>query len=281
MGEAKISIITPVYNGEDTINNCIKSVANQSYEHFEHLFIDGCSSDGTLTILNDAVSNYPKLKFVSEKDKGIYDAMNNGLKKSEGDWIYFLGVDDEFYDDHVLSSLFGESDMDNYDIVYGAIVHRASKKSFFHEFDARRLSLMNMSHQGLFVRKKVFQTIGDFKLKYKSLADYEHNMRWFGDDRFKIKYQNRNVALYNEEGFSTVFFDKPFYDDKLSLIKDHLGIDGNHAGFPEAANLVCNIQLKNKDYWSAVKSAIKASVSSKKSFYLRRAIREVLKRVFS
>ena len=92
----KISIVTVVYNGEETIEETILSVKNLSYSNVEYIIIDGCSNDKTIEIIkknNDVVS-----KFLSEPDSGIYDAMNKAVNLITGDWIYFLGADDLIYD---------------------------------------------------------------------------------------------------------------------------------------------------------------------------------------
>lgn len=275
----KISIITPVFNGEPTIEHCIKSVASQTYPNFEHIFMDGRSTDNTVGILQENAEKYDHLCFYSEADKGIYDAMNKGLEKATGEWVFFLGVDDTFFDSKVLDGLFASESLEGYDLLYGAIIHSGTQKRFFFRFDKERLSLMNMSHQGLFTHRRVFQKIGNFSLRYKTLSDYEFNMRWFGDGSFRVKYLDQVITVYNEVGFSFTYFDKSFYRDKLKLISRYLKIDKSHAAFPAAANLVCNIQIKNRDFLNAIKSALQASWSSGKSFYLRRAFREIFNSV--
>ncbi|NER85346.1 MAG: glycosyltransferase, partial [Leptolyngbya sp. SIO1D8] len=249
--------------------------------NFEHVFMDGKSTDNTLQILDQYVGKYEHLHFYSQSDKGIYDAMNMGLERATGEWLFFLGVDDTFFNGEVLQNLFGNESLKGYDLLYGAIIHSGTKKKFFHEFDKERLSLMNMSHQGLFTHRRVFEKIGNFSLKYRTLADYEFNMRWFGDGSFKIKYVDQVITAYNEEGLSFTYFDKSFYKDKLKLVSKYLEIDERHAAFPAAANLVCNIQLKNRDFLNALKSAFKASRSSGKSFYVRRAFRQIINSVIS
>ena len=92
----KISIITPTLNAAETLEACILSVKNQTYLNKEHLIIDGQSTDGTLHILKKHAENYPQLKWITENDDGIYDAMNKGIDLSSGDWLYFMGSDDYF-----------------------------------------------------------------------------------------------------------------------------------------------------------------------------------------
>ena len=101
-----ISIITVVRNGATTIEHTILSVLSQDYPDFEYVVVDGISSDGTLNILEKYSD---KIRYVSESDAGIYDAMNKGISLAKGDWIYFLGCDDLFYCKSTLSNIFLKS----------------------------------------------------------------------------------------------------------------------------------------------------------------------------
>ena len=91
---SKISIITPTYNAARVIAACLESVAQQGYPHLEHWIIDGLSKDNTLSIVQDYAQRYPHIKYISEKDQGIYDAMNKGIDLAAGDFLLFLGADD-------------------------------------------------------------------------------------------------------------------------------------------------------------------------------------------
>ena len=277
----KISIITPVFNGESTIEGCIDSVAAQTYQNFEHVIMDGKSTDNTLQILDRYAKKYDHLRIFSQPDRGIYDAMNKGLEKIAGDWVFFLGADDHFFDDRVLENIFASGRHREFDVLYGPIFHKRTRRRFFHKFDKHRLSWMNMSHQGLFTHRRVFQKIGNFSLKYKALADYEFNMRWFGDPAFKLKYIEQPVSVYDETGFSVTYFDKSFHRDKLKLISKHLQIDEKHADFPAVASALCRVQIKNGDIIQALKNAMKASRVSGKIYYLRIAFQEIFTSLFS
>jgi glycosyltransferase involved in cell wall biosynthesis len=100
----KLSIITPVYNGEKYIRSCINNVIEQRCPYVEHLIIDGKSTDNTLKIIKKYAKNYPHLRWVSEKDKGQSDAMNKGIRLAKADAISFLNVDD-FYEPKVLNKV--------------------------------------------------------------------------------------------------------------------------------------------------------------------------------
>ena len=124
----KISIITPTYNSEKSIESCILSVANQTYKNIEHLIIDGQSSDNTLGIVKNYAERFSHLRVISERDNGIYDAMNKGIDLAQGEWIYFLGSDDIFYDEHVLEDLFSKEDLGNCDLFMGILNSRFPEK---------------------------------------------------------------------------------------------------------------------------------------------------------
>ena len=277
----KISIITPVFNGESTIEGCIHSVAAQTYEHFEHIIMDGKSTDNTLKILDQVKKEYNHLRIFSQSDRGIYDAMNKGLEQITGEWVFFLGADDCFYDDQVLKNIFAGESHEEFDVLYGPIFHKRTQRRFFHKFDKHRLTWMNMSHQGLFTHRRVFEKVGNFSLKYKALGDYEFNMRWFGDSSIRLKYIDQPVSIYDETGFSVTYFDKAFYRDKLKLISKHLKIDSKHEDFPAVASALCRVQIKNGDLFNALNNAFKATRASGKIYYVRIALHEIFTSLFS
>lgn len=279
MSIPKISIITPVFNGEATINQCVESVEQQNYNNKEHIFMDGMSTDNTLAILKVNEKKCGHIKVFSNKDKGIYDAMNLGLQYASGEWIYFLGCDDVLADNFVLSDLFGNKSTEAVDIIYGGVEMNRSKKLFFYKFDKERLSWMNMSHQGLFVKNRVFKKIGGFNLKYNALADYDFNLRWFGKDEYKRIFTARKVAIYNEEGFSSEFYDKVFYDEKLMLIKKYLGLNEKDAAFQDTIFRTAKIQIRNNDIGKGFRNIIKVFLLRKKLYYLKIGIIEIMKRL--
>jgi glycosyltransferase involved in cell wall biosynthesis len=115
------SIIVPTYNSEATLKGCLESVLCQKFTDIEILIIDGMSNDKTLSI----AKNYknPIIRIYTETDEGIYDAMNKGIKQSQGKWLYFLGSDDELYDNEVLTNIATLiNNNDNPDIIYGNVM---------------------------------------------------------------------------------------------------------------------------------------------------------------
>ncbi|MDB5089026.1 MAG: glycosyltransferase, partial [Mucilaginibacter sp.] len=100
-----ISIIVPTYNAEKTLRMCIDSVVSQSYRQKEIWIVDNQSDDSTISIINEYVTLYSYIKYISGKDRGIYDAMNKGIGVANGRWLYFLGSDDTLHDKNVLTAI--------------------------------------------------------------------------------------------------------------------------------------------------------------------------------
>lgn len=209
----KITIITPTFNSEKDLEACILSVANQTYENKEHLIIDGLSSDGTLAIAKKYADEYSHIKWISEKDEGIYDAMNNGIDMATGEWIYFLGSDDIFYNGNVLEKVFENEENLIQDVLYGNVLWGDTGKIYDGKFSLLKLMQKNICHQAIFFKKSVFEKLGKFETKYKVLADWFLNIKWMNDESIKNKYINVVIAKYNTNGYSSKLSDERFKFD--------------------------------------------------------------------
>ena len=191
----KISIITVVFNNRDTIANAIDSVLSQTYNNIEYIIIDGKSTDGTLEIINQYGSNINTI--VSEKDDGIYDAMNKGLKLATGDVIGILNSDDIYANNSILNEVIIHfiNDID-LDILYGDLVYVKNDNinKIVRTWTSNAYSCNFFEnggvppHPSLFVSARVYQKAGYFNLKYRLAADYEFMLRIFKKFNFKIKY---------------------------------------------------------------------------------------------
>ena len=233
----KISIITPTLNAEETIEACILSVKNQTYLNKEHLIIDGQSTDGTLNIVKKHVEQYPHLKFISEKDEGIYDAMNRGIDLSSGDWLYFMGSDDILCSNTVLNDIFNRKETYNFDVIYGNVKWGNTEQIYDGPFSRLKLLQRNICHQAIFTRKTVFDRIGKFDIKFKTLADWVFNMRWYNTKDIRHCYIENVIARYNLAGYSKYNHDMYFIKNRDALIEDY---------FPVEYSLL-NKELKMKD----------------------------------
>ena len=222
----KVSIITPTYNAQNDIESCILSVANQSYKNIEHIIIDGLSTDKTLEIVKKYAKKYSHIKIISERDKGIYDAMNKGIDLSSGSWIYFLGSDDLLFRDNVLEDVFAKNDDHNlFDFLYGDVMWGDTQRIYDGKFSTLKLTKKNICHQAIFCRKELFSKFGKFDLTYKVLSDWAFNLKMFGLDDVRKKYINIVVARYTIKGFSSYNADDLFMHNQISLIKDNLPED--------------------------------------------------------
>lgn len=176
--------------------------------------MDGVSTDNTIEIVKSY--NDSRLRFYSEPDKGIYDAMNKGIKKAKGEWLYFLGSDDWLYDSFVLEKVFDVIRFgidQQIKIVYGDVYAPQLAPAHHGEWKVDKL-LFNRCHQAIFFHREVFEKMGLYDLKYRILSDYAFNLRWFIQDVIKNQYIAICVANYSTDGLSSrekdVEFEKDF-----------------------------------------------------------------------
>lgn len=209
------SIIIPTYNSGETLPACLESILNQTFQNFEIIIVDGLSSDDTVSIVKRFKEKSPNVRWVSEKDKGIYDAMNKGIKMAKGEWTYFLGSDDTFYDRFVLENIernIAENSI--VDVWYGNVYSKRFNGVYDGEFTNAKILNKNICHQAIFFRKSVFKRIGGFNLKYKAHADYDHNIKWFLSGNIVNRYTNLLITNYADGGFSSLKGDKVFSNEK-------------------------------------------------------------------
>lgn len=180
------SIITATYNSEKTLRECIESVLKQDFRDFEFILIDGLSSDGTVAILKAYEEIFESqaipFKWISERDNGIYDAWNKGVKLAQGEWISFLGSDDE-YKDGALKLYFDAIENDNrFNYISSKIdlIDKNDKKirTVGVAFDPISITKkMSIAQVGSFHHKSLFEKIGLFNTKYRIAGDYDFYLR--------------------------------------------------------------------------------------------------------
>ncbi|WP_310557768.1 glycosyltransferase family 2 protein [Flavobacterium sp.] len=197
----KISIITVVYNNEATIQQAMESVLNQTYSDIEYVIIDGNSMDKTVSIIETYKNRLGY--FISERDQGLYDAMNKGIQAATGDVIGILNSDDLYQDSTVIADIVNQFNLDpDLEIVYGNLVYVKkdavnqvvrnwkSKDYYSKFFDDGNVP----PHPSLFLKREVYQKVGLFDLEFKLAADYEFMFRVFKKHHFKSKYINRLIV---------------------------------------------------------------------------------------
>lgn len=218
-----VSIVIVVFNSGEIVEQAIQSVLAQNYSNKELLVIDGKSGIDTLKSIERYKDHIDY--FISEKDCGIYDAMNKGIQASNGEWVYFLGADDIFLNDNVLTEVFHASNYEKEGIVYGDVRFKSGNTRFGGERTYLQLIGKNISHQAIFYRKELLEKMKGYNLKYKILADYELNLRIFRDPTIQTRYLPIEICLFNDKGgASNLKIDRAFFQDQLEyfLKKDKL-----------------------------------------------------------
>ena len=204
----KISIITVCYNSSETIADTIQSVASQSYPDIEYIIVDGLSKDSTVDVIKqhaDVVS-----KWVSEKDKGIYDAMNKGISMATGDIIGILNADDVYTDCEVLSNVVRQFEDQSVQGVYGDLkyvqkdnlnkVIRYWKSGDYTQ--GKFLQGWMPPHPTFYVRKNIYDTYGKYRTDMPSASDYEFMLRVIHVKQIKLQYLPKVLVLMREGGVS-------------------------------------------------------------------------------
>ena len=203
----KISVVTASYNSEATIGFTIESFLAQNYPEKEMLVIDGVSSDATLKIVESFGSD--AIRVFSEKDDGVYDAMNKGFRVFQGDAIGFLNSDDTFHDSGVLADI--AAALQDSDIVYGDLnmVTDHRTKRLFRSWRGgafRRYSFQLgwvPPHPTFYMRREVAEKVGDYDLSYITTADYDYMLRALALNDFRVRYIPRVIVDFQIGGIST------------------------------------------------------------------------------
>ncbi len=187
----KLSIITICYN-EKQIRRTCESIVNQSWQDFEWIVVDGGSTDETLDILRDYKDRIDVL--ISEKDNGVYDAMNKGIKKASGEWLSFMNGGDSFYSSDVLKKTFGSSQNFDTGILYGSTYTPEKEKFRKYPKKLDRLYFIgkNINHQSTFIRRNLFEKYGLYDDKMKIAADFD---KWCQFMTNGEKFQSLNFCV--------------------------------------------------------------------------------------
>ncbi len=206
MSAPLISIIIPTFNSSKTLKVCMDSVFEQSAS-FEVLVIDSISTDSTLKILEEYTTKYANIKVYSEKDKGIYDAMNKGMDLAKGEWLFFLGSDDVFYNKDVLSTISKKLTNTDREVVYGNVVivgdtaWAKDGEIYAGKFTTEKLLNQNICHQAIFYKKEyLLKHIGYYNLDYVKSADWDLNLRFWAKTKFA--HTELTIVKYSVAGFS-------------------------------------------------------------------------------
>lgn len=224
MKQPVLSVITIVYNNARDIERTMLSALNQTYPNIEYVVVDGASNDGTLEIIKKYGSRISKL--ISEKDKGIYDAMNKGLAAATGDYVIFMNSGDEFYDAHTVEKVFATAE--DADIYYGETEmvnderqslgrrrHKAPEKFTWRSFKYG----MSVSHQAIYIRRSLVEP---YDPQYQLSADIDWIIKAAKKAK-KIVRVDSYVAKYLVGGMSKARH-RQSLQERFDIMKRHYGL---------------------------------------------------------
>lgn len=206
----KVSLITICYNNADTIEDTIQSVLDQTYDQIEYIFIDGGSTDETLKIIEK--HRQPYFKVVSEKDNGIYDALNKGIMRATGEVVGMLHADDIFADTEVIEKVVELFKKTNADGVYGDLnyVDRINPTKIIRKWKSGKYKANKFlwgwmpPHPSFYVKKAVYDQFGVFNTELRSAADYELMLRFIHKEKIRIAYLEKTMVKMRVGGQSNV-----------------------------------------------------------------------------
>jgi len=224
MFKPKLSVITIVYNNARDIERTMLSVLNQTYANIEYIIIDGLSTDGTLDIIHKYDDKISKL--ISERDKGIYDAMNKGLSVATGDYVLFMNSGDELFADDTVAKIFATAE--NADIYYGetemiddagnSLGQRRHKAP--QQFNWRGFKFgMSISHQAIYIKRSIIEP---YNLQYQLSSDIDWIIR-AAKKAEKIVNVNQYVAKYLVGGMSKKRH-RQSLKERFDIMKQHYGL---------------------------------------------------------
>lgn len=203
----KITVITPCYNSAKTIESTIRSVCIQTHKNTEHIIIDGASTDGTIELIKSLDSPYIKLQ--SQKDKGLYDAINKGIEFSTGEIIGILNSDDRYYNDEVLSEInkifvtHPEIDCLYGNLIYVDSAGKIKRKWRSRDFEPGLFKYSwSPAHPTFYCRRSVYNKIGKYKVKFKIASDVDFMLRVLEIHGMRSFFLNKTMVEMTIGGIS-------------------------------------------------------------------------------
>lgn len=209
--QMKVSIITATYNSAATLRDTLESVLAQTYQDIEYIIVDGLSSDGTQAIVKEYEPRFDgRLRLISEADKGLYDAMNKGLRMATGDIVGVLNSDDLFYDKNVVADVVRTFNENDIDCVYGDLefvaandIHKVVRKWRGSQYKPGAFQRgWHPAHPTFYCRRSCYEKYGGFDLNLKVSADFDLMLRFLGKHKLRNKYIARNFIWMRAGGES-------------------------------------------------------------------------------
>ncbi len=253
----KVSVITICLNSENTILDNLKSVKGQSFKNIEHIIIDGGSTDKTLEIIKGFQN--PNLKLFSEKDEGIYDAMNKGIEKSSGDLIGFLNSDDLFYNEKSMNEMVHQVKINSSEAVYSDLVYISQdKRKILRYWKSNRFKRGSFSRgwappHPTFYFKKEYKNI-KFDLRYKISSDVDLMMRLLEIKSISVTYLPKITVKMRIGGVSNSSFKNIFNQNKEVFESLKVNNQNFHYSFFIFFKLFNRINQKIKSYFIQIEN---------------------------
>ncbi len=205
----KFSIITVCYNSENTIEKTIKSILSQNYKNFEYIIVDGGSTDNTMKIINNFKDNIHLI--ISEKDKGIYDAINKGIKISSGDIISIIHSDDIYFDDNILGFVnsYFDNNQDLDCLIGSTLIKKNHNNSIIRKYNPTIFKTWMLylgfspPHPSTFMKKEIYDKYGYYKTDYEIAGDFEFFLRIFNKNKIVYKLLKKIFVTMSFGGKST------------------------------------------------------------------------------
>lgn len=223
----RITIITATYNSAATLCDTMRSVLCQNYQDYEYLIVDGASKDRTLDIVREYKPRFEgKLRYISEPDKGIYDAMNKGVRMATGDVVGILNSDDFYTSDDVLQTVADAFDtQSDLDAVYGdihfvkdGVLDKCVRYYSSELFNRRYMRFGFMpAHPSFYCKKECYEKYGYFDTSYRVAADFENLLRLIYKGRITTKYIKKDFVTMRTGGASTANL-----NSRKTIMKEHL-----------------------------------------------------------
>lgn len=213
----KISVITVTYNRAAVLKNAIESVLKQKFNDYEYIVVDGASKDNTVDILKQYEPRFEgRMHWISEPDKGLYDAINKGIKMASGDIVGIINSDDFFHREDTLDIISKQFDNSEIEAIYGDErdvdiddinkVVRIDRGAYFRTW-MYRIGLMP-AHQTFYARRILFEKLGYYKTNYRIAADFELMLRFAYINKVKFKYVPETLLTFRTGGVSSKLSNK-------------------------------------------------------------------------
>jgi len=220
----KFSIITVVYNAKEILKKTIESIQNQTYRDFECVIVDGGSTDGTLEYIESL--SFDNLNYISEKDNGIYDAMNKGINLSNGEYLIFLNAGDNFTSKNILQIIYDRSKQDNPKIIYGGANVYSEEGKFLSTLKALSFTKSNLNkyatrtvcHQSIFVHCNSIKMYSD-KYRLKGELNWYYDLIENIEEKYIVKIDEVICDYYLGGTGDNYFWEN--YFERIKVTKEH------------------------------------------------------------